>query len=72
MLHHLNHLIKPNQSIDYYVIKYPRMVRAYYQCLNGYAPRMLLYSENLKEHIQLVIKEHNDDLVRMQRNRNYP
>lgn len=67
MLSHLNHLIREGKQIDYYVCKYPRMVGAFFQCKNGSAPRSLLYSENIVEHIQSVINEHNNDLKQSNR-----
>lgn len=63
MIYHLDHLIKEHKSLDYYIILYPKLVTAFYTCKHEHA--YMLYSMNIITHIQLVIEEHNDDLLFM-------
>lgn len=61
MLHHKNHLIRENKPIDYYVWRYPGMLRAFYQCMNGECP-LEPYDNDIEKHIQMVIAEHNSEV----------
>lgn len=59
MLLGATHLIKADQPIDYYVIYYPRMVAAYFQCLNGRGDPLGPLADTIEEHIQAVVEENN-------------
>lgn len=58
-------LIKRNMPIDYYVVYYPKMVTAYFQCVSGYSPIKPL-ADSLADHIQAVVDENNNEVLRHQ------
>jgi len=51
-------MIKEGQTIDYYILYHPKMVKAYYESINGKEPIEPL-ANNLSDHIESVIKETN-------------
>lgn len=58
MLNIKDHLIPENKEIDYYVWRYPGLLRAFFQCVKGGDP-VEPYSPDIQEHIQIVIEKHN-------------
>ncbi len=53
--------IKLNQSIDYYILYYSKMVTAYFHSIK-HVPFGPL-ANNLYDHLQIVILRHNDDVA---------